>query len=332
MSRAPGRGVRDWTRHRERSNVATLRLMSWIATTLGRRVARWVLHPISLYFLLAGGAAPRASADYLRRVLGQPPRWAQRYAHIHHFAATVLDRVYLLRDDHRALSVRITGRECLDTWVSRGEGVLLIGAHFGSFEALRAIGQAEGQGRVAMVMYEDNARMINEALHALAPEAEVHVIGLGRPQAMLELRHWLDAGGVAGLLADRRLPQQSSRSGLHRLSFLGDEAAFSEAPFRLAALLKRPVLFMAGLYHGGGDYELRFMPLADFRASPVGEAAPGSPRQVRAAQDQAVAAALERYVHQLEALCRESPYNWFNFYDFWAEPAPRDSTPSAKGS
>jgi predicted LPLAT superfamily acyltransferase len=29
-----------------------------------------------------------------------------------------------------------------------------------------------------------------------------------------------------------------------------------------------------------------------------------------------------RYVAILEALCREAPYNWFNFYDFWADDAP----------
>ena len=29
--------------------------------------------------------------------------------------------------------------------------------------------------------------------------------------------------------------------------------------------------------------------------------------------------ALARYVATLEALCREAPYNWFNFFDFWGE-------------
>jgi len=34
-----------------------------------------------------------------------------------------------------------------------------------------------------------------------------------------------------------------------------------------------------------------------------------------------VRAALERYVALIESLCVESPYNWFNFYDFWADDA-----------
>ncbi len=33
---------------------------------------------------------------------------------------------------------------------------------------------------------------------------------------------------------------------------------------------------------------------------------------------------MERYVAMLEALCREAPYNWFNFYDFWADARHAD--------
>ena len=65
---------------------------------------------------------------------------------------------------------------------------------------------------------------------------------------------------------------------------------------------------MAGLYRGGRDYDLRFVELADFSAV----AGPGE-------RDTAVRAAMQRYVATLERLCREAPYNWFNFYDFWAD-------------
>jgi predicted LPLAT superfamily acyltransferase len=35
--------------------------------------------------------------------------------------------------------------------------------------------------------------------------------------------------------------------------------------------------------------------------------------------EQQIREAVERYAARLEALCRESPFNWFNFYDFWDE-------------
>lgn len=300
-----------WTVQRERSNLATLRLMRWIATTLGRPVARLVLWPIALYFLCFGRAAARASRDYLARVLGRPPSWLERYRHIHHFAATVLDRVYFLQGQLQGMDVSVSGGDDFDEALLDGQGLLLIGAHVGSFEALRAIGHQRRGLKVAMVMYEDNARRLNDTLQALAPEGGLHVIGLGRLEAMLQLRHWLDEGGVAGMLADRTLPGQAQRSNPLRLPFLGQPALFADGPFRLAALLRRRVLFMTGLYHGGGRYELRFVPLADFRQRPADAAA----------QDAAVQAALQRYAALLEGLCRESPYNWFNFFDFWATAA-----------
>ncbi len=310
--RARAGGAPAWTHHRERSNLWTLRLMRWIALTAGRRAARCVLHPITLYFLLTGGTARRESARFLERALGRPASWRDIYRHIHTFAATVLDRVYLLREGSHELALRTTGIEIMDAPLAAGHGALMVGAHLGSFEALRALGHQLGL-RVAMVMYEENARLINSTLAAIAPQASLHTIALGRLDAMLELRDWLDQGGIAGLLADRTSPSQSGRSRTLWLPFLGRPARFSDGPFRLAALLRRPVVFMTGLYHGGRDYELRFIELADFSQRP----ASGDPAEL----DRQIHAAMARYVAIIEALCREAPCNWFNFFDFWADDA-----------
>ncbi len=311
------RTAAGWTAERERGNLWVLRTMRWFALAAGRPLARSVLHPITLYFLLANGKARRASLDYLSRALGRPARWADSYRHIHRFAATVLDRVYFLQERLERFEVASSGAETIHSPLDRGEGVMLVGAHFGSFEALRATAQGRG-ARVAMLMYEDNARLLNATLAAVAPQAQLHTIALGRAGAMLALRRWLDEGGIAGLLADRMLPGSGERSRTLWLDFLGRPARFSDGPFRLAAMLRRRVVFMAGLYHGGNRYELRFVELADFRAD-----APDANADV----DLRVRAAMLRYVALLEALCVESPYNWFNFFDFWASDAAPTSAP-----
>ena len=311
MSTPADRASGGWTNDRERSNLWTLRLMRWIAVTAGRPVARLVLHPITLYFLLVNGKARRASLNYLVRVLGRPTRWADAYRHIHRFASTILDRVYFLQERLDQFELTDHGAAALHAQLAQGEGVMLVGAHIGSFEALRA--SAHGRGvPIAMLMYEENARLINATLAAVAPNVQLHTIALGKPGAMLQLRRWLDDGGLAGLLADRTLPGHSDRSRTLWLDFLGQPARFSDGPFRLAALLRRRVVFMAGLYHGGKRYELRFVELADFR---------GSANTAGLDLDTRVREAMQRYVTLLETLCRESPYNWFNFFDFWAADA-----------
>ena len=303
-----------WTRQRERSNRWQLRAMRWLATALGRRAARLLLHPIVCAFIL-DGATRRHSARYLARALGRTATWGDVYLHLHTFAATVLDRVYLLQERFAEFRFEASGVEAIMEPFAKGDGVLAFGAHLGSFEALRMIGHERGL-RVAMIMYEDNARLLNETLAALAPRAELRTIALGRVDAMLAIRQWLDEGGVAGLLADRTLPGNSQRSKAIAVPFLGAPALFPDGPFRLAAMLRRRVVFMAGLYRGGRDYDLRFVELADF-----GSLA-GSGPAAAAERDAAIRAALERYVATLESLCREAPYNWFNFYDFWADAEP----------
>lgn len=309
-------GGAAWAAEPERSHPWMLQLIRWIALGAGRRATRLLLHPITLYFVLFNGKARRASFDYLGRALKRPARLREVYHHIHHFAATVLDRIYFLQERFDQFEVSITGGGVIHVPLKQGEGVIAVGAHLGSFEALRADAQNRGE-RVAMLMYEGNARMINATLAAVAPKAQLHTIALGQPGAMLKLRHWLDEGGIAGLLADRTLPMQSGRSRPLWLNFLGQPAPFSDGPFRLAAMLQRRVVFVAGLYHGGNRYELRFVELADFRHQ-AGAA--------REDTDRLVHETLLRYVALLEALCIESPYNWFNFYDFWATDAKPNAT------
>lgn len=294
-----------WAQEGERSYAWLLRLMAWISLTAGRRLGRVVLHGIALYFMLFAPKAQRASRAYLARVLGRAPRWRERYRHVLCFATTIHDRVFLLRNRGAQFQVHVQGAEALHAALQGGRGALLMGAHLGSFEVLRTMGQERGGLRVAMAMYEDNARQLNATLAAIAPEAMQDVIALGRMESMLAVRDRLDEGCLVGLLADRSLAADDAST---RLAFLGAQAPFPLGPWRLAAMLGRPVFFMAGLYLGGNRYEIRFEPIADFSATP------------RGARPAAMADAQRAYVAALERTLRAAPMNWFNFYDFWQAP------------
>jgi predicted LPLAT superfamily acyltransferase len=300
-----------WARAGERGNRFGLRLMAFIAVAFGRGIARLVLHPITLYFVLFARDSRRHSARYLERALGRRVHFADRYRHVFSFASTVLDRVYLARGRLDAFELRLQGAELMDALVAQGRGAVLLGAHLGSFEALHAVGASRPGLRVAMAMFPDNARMIHQTLQAIAPGFHLDIIAIGRSSSTLAVRDWLDAGGLVGLLGDRVLGADGPRSNRVELQFLGRPARFSDGPFRLAMLLRRRVIFMAGLYRGGNRYDLRFEPLADFSAPPA----------AAAARDNLLREAMLAYVQRLDALCREAPTNWFNFFDFWNEDA-----------
>jgi predicted LPLAT superfamily acyltransferase len=292
-----------WHGRPERSHRLALGLMRWIALRLGRRASRLVLHPVTAYFLVFSPRARRASRQYLARALGRGARLADLYRHFYGFAATVLDRVYLLHERFDLFDISVQGEAGLREHLRRGAGALLVGAHLGSFEALRALGRRETGLRVAMVMYEENARMLNETLAAISPTARQDVIALGRFDSMLRVRDRLAEGAIVGVLGDRGLEGDED---MRSLPFLGAPARFPAGPMRMAAMLRCRVFFMAGQYLGANRYALRFEPLADFSA------AGATPEGALAAY----AACLERH-------CREAPFNWFNFYDFWGHGASR---------
>ena len=290
----------EWATRPERSSMAVLRFMVWLSLFLGRRLSRVVLYPIAAYFVVFAPKAKRASQAYLRRALGRTARLPDGFRHVLTFASVVHDRVYWLRGRHDLFEIEVIGESHLATLRQQGRGMVFAGGHFGSFEALRVVGERHGID-TRMLMFPDNARKVTAALTSINPALANSVIALGRPDSVLRVRDHLQNGGSVGILADRMLGEDKSRD----IPFLGEPAPFPVGPWRLAAMLAAPVVFMAGCYLGGNRYQLVFEPIIDFAQVPAEKRA------------SAMQEAQDRFVELLEARCRQAPWNWFNFYDFW---------------
>ncbi len=303
-----------WSTERERGSVALLSAFAWVALHCGRRAARLLLWPTTAYFFLFGGTARRASKAWLNRVLPRPVTWRDGLRHVFAFASVTLDRVYFLNAHFDRFDLRVYGAEHCIGHSRATPGIFMLGAHVGSFEATRAIAHQQPGLEVALLMYEENAKMIGRVLQAINPQAAQEIIALGRLDSMLHLRDRLDQGVVVGMLADRTLADDD----VLIVNFFGAPVRLPAGPFRLAAILRRPILLMLGLYCGGNRYDVHFEPIHDFSA----------PAQARIPRAQGVQQAAEQYAARLEHFCRLHPYNWFNFYDFWQQgQSPQTPTP-----
>ncbi|GAB2554140.1 LpxL/LpxP family acyltransferase [Rhodanobacter koreensis] len=294
-----------WQSRPEGGGRFAIWLIRAIALYGGRRMARLCLYPITLYFYLRRRPERQASQQYLQRVFGQPVMPWQVLRHIHCFAATIMDRVFLLAHGEKPFRIEVEGLELLDQRIALGRGVLLFGSHQGSFEALRALGARRPEMPLRVVLDKQKTPALTELLEALAPEVGANVIDAAQDgtSIALAMSEACQNGAVVAMLADRGRGHEVLRYA----PFLGSPAPFPVSPWLLAHTLQVPVVLCFGLYLGGNRYRLIFEPLAD-RVE--------IPRQQRGP---ALDAMIARYAQRLEHYVHVAPYNWFNFYDFWQQ-------------
>lgn len=290
-----------WAEQRERGSVFAMKLITWIAFTFGRRASRVLLYPVCLYFMLLVPRSTRASRQYLARVFGRRPRWREIYRHYYSFASVLLDRAFLLAG--RPVDLVIEGRnlELVKRLATHPQGSLLLGAHLGSFDVTRKVGNERRSIEVNMLMYEENARKVNAVIDSLGGRHHMKVIPIGAVDSLIRAKDRLEHGEWVGILGDRVIDHDR----VVRVPFLGSEAAFPAGPFLVASALKVPVVLFACLYLGGNRYCEHFELFAEEIIL--------DRRQRQADLEKWV----RRYAERLEYYCRLAPYNWFNFYDFW---------------
>jgi predicted LPLAT superfamily acyltransferase len=293
----------DWKQRPEGGGLLALWLIRAIARYGGRALARPLLVPITLYFLAVRGPERLASRTYLSRVLGRRARLADTARHIHTFASTILDRVFLLSGQLSRFRFRLTGLGPIHAQIDQGRGVLLFGSHLGSFDVLRVLARERPDVQVRVVLDKGHSPAMTRMLDALNPEIARGVIDAGQdgPSIVLAIKQATDAGAVVALLVDRARPGDASVPA----PFLGKTAMFPAAPWVIATMLGVPVSLAFGLYRGGRDYELAFEAFSD------GLVADRRSRQAL------IHELVQRYAERLEHHARRAPYNWFNFFDFW---------------
>lgn len=292
-----------WKQRPEGGGFFAIWLIRTIARRGGRTAARALLWPITIYFLLLRAPERRASLAYLRRVLPVKPNLLHVARHIHTFASTILDRVFLLSGQLDRFDFTVEGISGLESQIDRGKGVLLLGSHLGSFDALRAIATRRPDVRVRILLDKAHNPAMQQLLDALNPRLARDIIDAGQHGSaiVLAMKEALDEGALVAMLADRAVSNESAVA----VDFLGDTARFPAAPWLIAGVLHMPVTLAFGLYRGGNRYELLFEPLSDGLSLPRHE------------RVQALTGLVQTYAARLQHHARRAPYNWFNFYDFW---------------
>ena len=303
----------EWRKIPEAGTVFGIRFVVLMARAFGRTIAGWGLYVPALYYAVMRPEARRASKEFLRRA-GAPPTFGNVVRHMHTFAQVCLDRLFFLTGRFEPFQFQHRNHDKLVEIASSGRGVILMGAHIGSFEVMRARAK-EFHLPINVVADWSNAERINGVLRSLAPDIDTRLISLAPDPiaAMLEIKAAIDRGELVAILGDRtssgndRLASSPNKSGRTiKAEFLGEQAEFPAGPWLLAHTLRCPVYFVVGVYTRPNHYFLHMDLLAD------------EVKLDRREREVALARYARMYASMLETYARSAPLNWFNFFDFWS--------------
>lgn len=289
-----------WLSHEERGTVLGIRFVVGLCNLLGRRAGRAFIYILAAYYTAFSARGRRASRAFLSRVFGRKAKLWEVYKHLSTFALVALDRVFLLQGQRERFVLNSHGTENLDALTDKKQGAVLLGAHMGSFEAMRARGEGRGHD-IRVLAYNENAKKITQVLATLAPEMQDRVIALGGIDSLLRAKEAVDSGAMVAVLGDRTGLNTKSTT----VTFMGQSAPLPTGPFLLAASLGCPVLLVFGIYRGGNWYEMHCEPFAERIVLP------------RKTREESLNMYCQAYATRLEHFAKAHPYNWFNLYDFW---------------
>ena len=312
-----------WARQQEVKGLWGMRLMLLVWRLLGRKAFSLLLYPVVGVYWLTAATARRASQQWITRVREQfaarqmpiPPTLTS-YRHFQRFGEAMLDKIASWRGElqfGRDVVFTAGAEETLN--ISDPRGKLLLVSHLGDVEACRALAQLQGGKTINALVFSENAQRFKQIMTEMAPQAGLNLMPVNDigPDTAILLQEKLDRGEWIAIVGDR-IAVNPQRGGEWRVCwsrFMGQAAPFPQGPFILAAILRCPVNLLFALRQQG-KLRIYCEPFADPLLLP------------RADRQQALQHIIDRYAERLEHYALQSPLDWFNFFDFWRLPDPKD--------
>ena len=292
-----------------------MRFLLRVYRACGRWPFRFFLFFVLLWFYVRRRAAREASRDYLRRLyefsgnVTPAPTSRNVFRHFLAYSEILLDKLVTLGASDSLTDYRIEGNEHIDPLLEQKRGILFVISHFGNAELCRKLSERHTGVRLTVLVYTKNAARFTRLLRELDPNYDIDLIqadSIGVDTAIM-LAQRIEAGGFIVIAGDR-VPISSADNTV-RVPFLGQEASFPISPYVLAATLQCPLVAVFGVRHHDG-FVITLRQLAESISLP------------RRTRESALVPYATAFAKLLEAECLKTPFQWSNFYPFWALPTP----------
>jgi len=318
-----------WSQHKEKTagywNVKLLLILFKLFPVV---IMRIIAFPVGFFYFLFSKRGRAESRRFLQKVTPfvEQTETAKKcrspfgpLRHIVSFSLTLVEKIQSWGGKFQFNNIHFQNDDAeeLIQELENGKGIFLITSHMGNIELLRGLANLNrtGVSRKTPVtaiidtkVNENFSRMLKE----LNPQSDFDIINANDvgPHTVILLEDKLASGTMVTIAGDRTAAGSQKN---FMIPFLGEEAPFSPGIFYLAVLMKAPVYFIFALRRG----DLSIKPEYDMH---VHKSALSLECSRKERLDKSFLLA-QSFAELLERYCKETPFQWYNFYDFWLKEA-----------
>ena len=274
----------------------------FIIKTFGVTTAYVILSIVVIYFI---PFAPKATSSvwyFSRKILGKGRFDSLIFLYKNYFnlGISLIDKTAVASGKSEEFSFEFNEPDEVQKILNNKSGAIIIGAHFGNWEAGAPFFDKYGK-EMRVVMMDAEYRKIKEILDKQKKAESFKVIPLSDDMFsnIFEIRNALENGAYVAIQGDRLTQGAKSET----VTFMGANAPFPKGPFVLAARLATPVVFYYAVRTGFKRYCFYFSLCPGC----------GVDSNVKGLENKI----LQEYVKSLENVVKIAPEQWYNYYKFW---------------
>lgn len=297
-----------WWKKQERGGAFFLRLSLFLAQILPEFALKLIVKIVVWFYYIFSKNERENIAEFRRNLSdfagSQTLKGTSVFSNFEAFGVAICDKFRVWKGKIKDSELEIIDLERIKSeLIGAKKGQILLTAHLGNVEICKALGARVDGFRMVILAYDKNSREFNEVLKRISQnDGSVRMMLVNELDvaAMLELKNIVESGEHIGIMGDRT-PIGGDKAA--RVKFLGKEANFNYGPYLIAGILgvKISSLWCQKIE---GKFRIDLVPLAS---------------TVKLGRDKAAAVReyLQIYVRELENRCKQTPVQWFNFFDFW---------------
>ena len=295
------------------------RFMLWMVCHLPLFLVELLTAVICFFFWL--GASPvRARSkiylEHLQKVSGKRFGFFGTYKHVFSFSLSMIEKLLGWKGAVQLNQIETQNDDAplLFDLLNKGQGAFCFCSHLGNIEMLRSLTGYGGfltkrEFEVFPVIDFSRTTKFNALLRELNPDLMDHVIDANNIDVAtaIKMKEHIHDGNLVVIAGDRTSAYARERNIV--TTFFGEPAKFPEGAFSLSGILNAPIYFIFAIRKKDFDirsaYELHVV-----RAKTSLECS-------RSERPERLKMLLQEYTELLERFCKEHPYQWYNFYNFW---------------